>query len=148
MIKFRHIIDDLSVARQIATMLNQYNMLKTFHTEYSILDSKTEYIINISSTQNNFVLNGCIGIEFLDSEKSLIKHLCVDEGFRRQKIAENLLKKALTCAKTKCIIMNIRHTNMASLSLASKFGFVVDSFYKRDNYFILTVKRETYIHAS
>lgn len=148
MIKFRHIIEELHVARLIATLLNKYNMLKKFHTEYSILENKTEYITNITFVQNAFILNGCVGIELLDIETSLLKHLCVDENFRRQKIAEKLLKKALTKVKTKYIIMNIRHTNIPSLTLASKLGFVVDSYYKRDNYFILTVKRETYIHAS
>jgi len=141
MIKFRHIIEELHVARLIATLLNKYNMLKKFHTEYSILESKTEYITNITFVQNAFILNGCVGIELLDMETSLLKHLCVDENFRRQKIAERLLKKALTKVKTKYIIMNIRHTNIPSLTLASKLGFVVDSYHKRDNYFILTVKK-------
>lgn len=141
-------MEELHVARLIATLLNKYNMLKKFHTEYSILDSKTEYIINIDCIQNIFVLNGCIGVEKIDEDTTLLKHLCVDENFRRQKIAEKLLKKALTLVKTKYIIMNIRHTNIPSLSLASKFGFIVSSYYKKEDYFIITVKRETYTHAS
>ena len=148
MIKFRHIMEELHVARLIATLLNKYNVLKKFHTEYSILDNKTEYIVNIDCIQNIFVLTGCIGIEKIDENTSLLKHLCVDENFRRQKIAEKLLKKALTLIKTKYIIMTIRHTNIPSLSLVSKFGFVVESYYEKDNYFIITVKRETYTHVS
>jgi N-acetylglutamate synthase-like GNAT family acetyltransferase len=145
MIKFEYTIENLHVARQIASLLNKYNMLKKFHTEYSILDNKTEYIVNIDCIQNTFILNGCVGIEILNADTSLIKHLCVDENFRRQKIAEKLLKKALTNIKTKFILMNIRHTNRPSLALVSKLGFTVESYYKNENYFIITVKKENYV---
>lgn len=145
MIKFEYIINNYYVAKQIATMLNKYNKLQKFHTEYSILNSNVSYIINQEYINNTFIINGCIGTQTIDNDTTIIRHLCVDERYRRKKIAENLLITAISKINTKYVSMHIRHTNMPSLTLASKFGFTIASYYQTDNYFILIVKKENYI---
>ena len=130
------------IASQIAELLNRNNNLKKVHTESSILDSKINYLIDFELNKDTLVLAGCVGVEVLDENRVFFRHLCVDSMYRRQGKAERLLKSALSATNKKIALMDIRHTNIPSLSLASKLGFVVEDCTKREDYYILKVKKD------
>ena len=136
-----YIANPVDVAEQIALLLNTNNALLTTHTYKTILDSKTNYFVEQAAIDNKILIIGCVGIEHIDNNTTLIKHLSVIKPLQGKGVGRRLLSVALQHWKD-LANMNIKHTNIASLSLARKFGFKVVDFKVVNNYFLLNVKRK------
>ena len=142
--KFKFIINEQCIAEQIAALLNTHNKLKVIHTKHTILTSNITYLVKEKYINGLPSIVGCVGIDSTDSHITTLRHLCVDLNQRRTGIGLELLNNALTYVNTKYVQMHIRHDNTPSVYLASKLGFLVDTYDIKNGYFILTVKKEAH----
>ncbi len=142
--KFKFIIDEQSVAEQIADLLNTYNKLKVIHTKHTVLANNIIYLVKQKYIEGSPKIIGCVGIDKIDHSMTTLRHLCVDVNQRQTGIGLELLNNALAYVSTKYVQMHIRHDNLPSVHLASKLGFLVDTYDIKNGYFILTVKKEAH----
>lgn len=66
------------------------------------------------------------------SGEAQVTNIAVLPEYRRQKIAENLAKKMLEiCADDEQIVLEVRESNLAAISLYEKLGFIKAGIRKR-----------------
>ena len=140
--KFKFLVDEQRVAAQVATLLNNYNRLNIVHTKETILSSDITYLIKQLCVDGEQTVIGCIGLQKVDNLTTTLRHLSVAENKRREGIGAELVTNAMQKARTRFVQMHIRHDNMASLSLATQLGFLAVSYDEKDNYYLITVKKE------
>ena len=140
--KFKFLVDEQRVAAQVATLLNNYNRLNIVHTKETILSSDITYLIKQLCVDGEQTVIGCIGLQKVDNLTTTLRHLSVAENKRREGIGAELVTDAMQKARTRFVQMHIRHDNMASLSLATQLGFLAVSYDEKDNYYLITVKKE------
>jgi ribosomal protein S18 acetylase RimI-like enzyme len=135
-------ITNEEMAKQIDVLLNSYNKLYKQHNIYTILNANTKYFVELlSSPAIDKKVIGCVGLWEEYSTLSKIKHVCVDQRYRRFGVARKLIKLAIENSPTDLVYMTIREDNNPSLYLAKSLGFVfVTKEYCRDH-FIITVAR-------
>ncbi len=83
--------------------------------------------------QNNIPL-GFVEGEFLESGECRINAVWVEDSFRRQGIATNLMKKIIReCMKRNVgkIFLLVKESNVGAKSLYGKIGFVFDSIHDK-----------------
>ena len=139
-------LDKNSIAKQLAHLININNKLTRIHTVSSIFSSNAKYLLefggyNIRNSNKEKVIVGCIGMELLQPNITMLKHLSVHNKFRNNGIASDLLNNALKECTTNDVRMRIRSDNYPSLKLAEKFGFVYLFNENLGDYYILTVGR-------
>jgi ribosomal protein S18 acetylase RimI-like enzyme len=139
-------LDKASVANQLVNLINKNNQLKRIQTVSSILSGKTKYLVefggyNVRNSKQERLVVGCIGLELLQPDVLLLKHLSTHGKFRRLGIANSLLSSALKECTTNHVRMRIRTDNYPSLNLAEKFGFVYLFHENLGEYNIITVGR-------
>ena len=140
--KFKFLVDEQRVAAQVAALLNNYNRLNIVHTKETILSSDITYLIKQLCVDGEQTVVGCIGLQKVDNLTTTLRHLSVAENKRREGIGAELVTNAMQKARTRFVQMHIRHDNMASLSLATQLGFLAVSYDEKDNYYLITVKKE------
>ena len=140
--KFKFLVDEQRVAAQVATLLNNYNRLNIVHTKETILSSDITYLIKQLCVDGEQTVIGCIGLQKVDNLTTTLRHLSVAENKRREGIGAELVTNAMQKARTRFVQMHIRHDNMASLSLATQLDFLAVSYDEKDNYYLITVKKE------
>lgn len=140
--KFKFLVDEQRVAAQVAALLNNYNRLNIVHTKETILSSDITYLIKQLCVDGEQTVVGCIGLQKVDNLTTTLRHLSVAENKRREDIGAELVTNAMQKARTRFVQMHIRHDNMASLSLATQLGFLAVSYDEKDNYYLITVKKE------
>jgi GNAT superfamily N-acetyltransferase len=136
------------IAKQIADLINKYNKLYTYHTDYSIVNSAADYFVEI--VENKVV--GCTGLlkEFPAMSKSY--HTSVLPEYRRRGLGAKLLLTAMNNCQTPYIYGTIREDNTASLELVGKLGWkFIRKDWNRDHYIITVavklVQGENYVGA-
>ena len=139
-------LDEASVANQVANLINKNNKLRRFQTVSSVFSGDTKYLIelggyNVRNSNQERLIIGCIGIEKLQQDTTLLKHLSIHGKFRRLGVASSLLDSALRECTTNHVTMRIRTDNKPSLNLAEKFGFVYLFHENLGDYYIITVGR-------
>ena len=140
--KFKFLVDEQRVAAQVVALLNNYNRLNIVHTKETILSSDITYLIKQLCVDGEQTVVGCIGLQKVDNLTTTLRHLSVAENKRREGIGAELVTNAMQKARTRFVQMHIRHDNMASLSLATQLGFLAVSYDEKDNYYLITVKKE------
>lgn len=140
--KFKFLVDEQRVAAQVAALLNNYNRLNIVHTKETILSSDITYLIKQLCVDGEQTVVGCIGLQKVDNLITTLRHLSVTENKRREGIGAELVTNAMQKARTRFVQMHIRHDNMVSLSLATRLGFLAVSYDEKDNYYLITVKKE------
>ncbi len=143
MSKFYINVDDLTIASQIAELLNTYSNLSLKHTDGSILANNTTYLIEQNVINNKIEVVGCVGIQKVNEHTTLIKHLCVHHDLRRLGIASRMIRLAIANVHTQFVHMDIRSNNYPSLSLAEKNNFLIVAHRLKKTYYIVTVGRKT-----
>ncbi len=141
MSKFICIIEHISVAQQIADMLNMYNNLRTTHTGPTILANNINYVIEQSVVNNILGVVGCVGFCPTEQNTTLIKHLCVKKDMRGVGIAVRLVNTVINNSTTDYVHMNIRSDNYPSLKLSEKLGFLIITQKHEQGYNLVTVGR-------
>ena len=146
MSRFLISLNERSVASQVSDLVNSNNRLRRRLTIPSITQGRTNYFVemsgmNIQTASKDKVVMGCIGMETIDQDTVMLKHLSIRNEFRRLGIASKLVHDALKSCKNKKTRMRIRADNKPSLYLAEKFGFKYIFHEDLGNYSVLTVER-------
>ncbi len=133
---------DVNIARQISNFLNKYNKLDKFFTEKDILKEKDSYIY----LEDNGILIGAVKLIKFDWYLGGIKHLTINESYRKQGYATKLLliaeKKAIE-KNIRVLQSTIRKNDIASIKSFEKCGYKkVNCFFnKRTNRKILIYQK-------
>ncbi len=147
MSKFIIGLDQTSVAKQIAMLLNKNNKLKHHYTSSKILSNNTSYCLELGGYNEKYIdtkrkIIGVIGKLPLSKEVTLIQHLCISEKYRNKGIATSLIKQAINSCATYYIQMKVRHDNIACLNLAERLGFLYIYHETVNDYHVLVLGRE------
>jgi len=127
------------IARQVAELLNNHNILRKQHTAHTIMTGRGAYFVDAIGGQ----VIGCSAIWQETKEVTRQFHLCVHPNFRRQGIARKLKLASLSHVVTPYIYVTIREDNIPSINLNTSLGFV---FIKKDwvkDHNVLTLGRGT-----
>ncbi len=121
--------EDISRIYELGDLVNK-NFRKLFNME-NIL--KEEYSRVFVYEENNRVI-GFLHITILYEVVDII-NIVVDENYRNQKIASNLLDHMMSdlTTDTKIITLEVNVTNEAAINLYKKFGFEIVNI--RKNYY-------------
>lgn len=121
--------EDISRIYELGDLVNK-NFRKLFNME-NIL--KEEYSRVFGYEENNRVI-GFLHITILYEVVDII-NIVVDENYRNQKIASNLLDHMMSdlTTDTKIITLEVNVTNEAAINLYKKFGFEIVNI--RKNYY-------------
>jgi RimJ/RimL family protein N-acetyltransferase len=128
------------MAAQIAALLNMQNKLYKSHAAYTIMNSATNYFVEI---EGNRVV-GCTGLlkEFPTLSKSY--HTSVHPTYQSKGLGTKLLATAIANCETEYIYGTIREDNPASIRLVSKFGWKhIKKHWNRDHFVITMAGRRT-----
>lgn len=125
------------IARQVAELLNNHNILRKHHTARTITIDRGAYFVDIIGGQ----VIGCSAIWQETKEVTRQFHLCVHPSFRRQGLGRKLKLASLSHVVTPYAYVTVREDNVASINLNTSLGFV---FVKKDwvgNHNVLTLGR-------
>ena len=125
------------IARQVAELLNNHNILRKYHTANTIMSNRGAYFVDIVGGQ----VIGCSAVLRETREVTRQFHLCVHPNFRRQGLGRKLKLASLSHVSTPYVYVTIREDNIASINLNTSVGFV---FVKKDwvgNHNVLTLGR-------
>ena len=132
------------MASEIAMLLNSHNKLYKKHDMYTILNGNVKYFVELlSSPAIDKRIVGCVGLQHEYTNLSKIKHVCVDQKYRRFGVARKLILMAMENSPTDSVYMTIREDNLPSLYLAKSLGFhFVRKEYNQDHYVITVARRK------
>ena len=120
------------IAQQIARFLNEYNKLDKFFTLNDIIAEQDNYLYILD---DNDILIGAVRLIKFDWYFGGIKHLTVNEKYRKKGYGVKLLKKAEHSAinrKIRVLQSTIRSKDIASIKCFEKCGFKrVNCFYNK-----------------
>lgn len=128
------------MATQIAALLNMQNKLYKSHAANTIMNSATNYFVEI---EGNRVV-GCTGLlkEFPTLSKSY--HTSVHPTHQGKGLGTKLLSTAIANCETEYIYGTIREDNPASLRLVSKFGWkFIKKHWNKDHFVVTMAGRRT-----
>lgn len=109
------------VARQVAELLNNHNILRKHHTAHTITVNKGAYFVDIIGGR----VIGCSAIWQETKEVTRQFHLCVHPNFRRQGLGRKLKLASLSHVTTPYVYVTIREDNVASINLNTSLGFIL-----------------------
>jgi RimJ/RimL family protein N-acetyltransferase len=127
------------IARQVAILLNDHNLLRKDHTAYTIMKGAGAYFVDVIGGR----VIGCSAIHRENAEATRQFHLCVHPDFRRRGIARKLKLAAMGNVTTPYVYVTIREDNVASINLNTGLGFTL---VKKDwviDHHVLTFGRTT-----
>lgn len=125
------------ISRQIATLLNVHNKLRTQYNVNTVMGMRGAYFVDIIGGQ----VIGCSAIFRENDQMTRQFHLCVHPDFRRKGIARKLKLAGLRNVTTPYVYVTIREDNVASINLNMSTGFaLVKKDWARDHY-VLTFGR-------
>jgi len=109
------------MARQVAELLNNHNVLRKHHTARTIMSGRGAYFIDIVGGQ----VVGCSAVWQETDEVTRQFHLCVHPNFRRQGLGRKLKLASLSHVTTPYVYVTIREDNVASINLNTSLGFIL-----------------------
>ena len=132
-------LDNLSIANQIADMVNKYNKWSCKFSGQSILLSNgTRYFVEIEGSR----IVGCAGYVQDYERATKIQHICVLPTHRGHGIAKKLTGLTIKHATTEYVYMTIREDNLPSIKMAISLGFEFSSKrWFRDHWTLTFVRR-------
>lgn len=108
------------IARQVAELLNNHNLLRKHHSINTIMKGKAAYFVDIVGGR----VIGCSAIHRETEEVTKQFHLCVHPNFRRQGLGRKLKLASLAHITTPYVYVTIREDNIPSINLNTSLGFV------------------------
>lgn len=111
--------NDLSIAEQIASLLNQHNSLTKQYQAGDIIAARARYH---PVTLGGHVL-ASVAIDKLNLFLTEIKHLVVLPKFRNVGIGRHMLKVAIERTRTPYVVATVRSDNHGSLKIFTAAGF-------------------------
>jgi len=146
MSKFIVPVDRLSIASQIAILINAQNKLTKVYTPKDIFNNNVIYVIELGGFNERHVdgANKVLGVCGYENTVNCtwLRHLSVLDQYKRSGIATKLLKAAINNAAYNTIFMNVRSNNKSCLYLAEKLGFIYVSHQIKKDYAVLTLRRQ------
>jgi len=109
------------IARQVAELLNNHNLLRKHHNINTIMKARAAYFVDIVGGQ----VIGCSAIHQETEEVTKQFHLCVHPNFRRQGLGRKLKLASLAHVTTPYVYVTIREDNVPSITLNTSLGFVL-----------------------
>ena len=143
MAEFYVTLSQREIAKQIANLLNRYNRLYTYHTEYSIMSSAANYFVEIAEDK----VVGCAALLKEYPELSKSYHTSVLPEYRRKGLGAKLLLTSINNCDTPYVYGTIREDNTASLGLVGKLGW---KFIRKDwniDHYIITMANKLLIQG-
>ena len=107
MSKFRLTIGVNNLASQIASLINSGKQIWYYLTDYSILSSPIQFMIELDKEK----VIAVIGIEKKNESLTELKYLCVHPDYRRQGLGKKMLELGMKAATTKYVYGTVRATN-------------------------------------
>lgn len=111
MSKFRLTVDNESIASQTADLINSGKQIWYYLTSYSILNSPTEFLIELDKDK----VISVIGLEQKTDKVTELKYLCVHPNYRRQGMGKKMLELGIKAAKTEYIYGAVRSDNHVNI---------------------------------
>lgn len=131
----------IEIAKQVALLINKYNLWNTKYTAGMIHSSTAVYFVELVNSQ----VVSCASVLKVCPTLSKIQHVCTIPEFRHKKIATKLIKLAIETCNTKYIYMTIREDNTPSLNLANSLNFrYIRKHWFKDHYTITVGRRKEY----
>lgn len=132
-------LDNLSIANQIADMINRYNKWSCKFSGQSILLSNgTRYFIEVEGSK----VVGCAGFIHDYERATKIQHICVLPTHRGKGVSKKLVTLAIKQASTEFVYMTVREDNLPSIKMATSLGFMASSKrWFRDHWTLTFVRR-------
>lgn len=145
MSKFQLTASAISLATQIADLINSGRQLYVHLVPSSILASKIQYIIELDGEK----VVGAVGLDQKSSRVTEIKHLVVHPQYRRRGIGKKLLERAITAAQTDFVYGYVREDNLTNIRNNFRVGMrpMGKSRVWRGHRRILFVRRRHDIHT-
>jgi len=135
--KFHHTLGPTDLSEQVASLINTYNNLSYRRTALDVREGKIDYVVE---THGKWVV-GCCGYEKLGYQLTEIKHLAVNQEWRRRGVGGFLIKSVLKFCDTPAIFATVREDNKSSMSLFRTLGFIPSVTYNAEGHNVLLLTR-------
>ena len=127
----------MDLAEQVASLINTYNGLSYRRTAIDVRDGKIDYVVE---THGKWVI-GCCGYEKLGYQLTEIKHLAINQEWRRRGVGGFLIKSVLNLCDTPAVFATVREDNKSSLSLFQAQGFASALTYNAEGHNVILLTR-------
>lgn len=109
--KFRLTVDVNNLASQIACLINSGKQIWYYLTDYSIISSPIQFLIELDKEK----VIAVIGLEKKNESMTELKYLCVHPDYRRQGLGKKMLELGIKAAPTKYVYGTVRVTNEVNI---------------------------------
>jgi len=124
--KFRLTIGASSLASQIADLINSGKQIWYYLTDYSILSSPIQFLVELDGER----VIATIGIERKNELVTELKLLCVHSDYRRRGLGRKMLALGVEAATTKYVYGTVRADNNINIRNNFRVGMKAIGKYK------------------